>query len=99
MNTRLLLLCCAAFTFGGCARYASVTERRPQFHPARRAAGVRAGVKSRIVSALHRKRSEPLVAMSEYLSAAEAAAQQPARTPADSAAREDYNFAVARVFG
>ena len=99
MKTRLCLLLCAAFTFAGCARYASVTERRPRFQPARATVGALAAVERRFVNALQREEREPLVAMGEYLSAAETAAQQLARNPADTTARDDYNFAVARVFG
>jgi pimeloyl-ACP methyl ester carboxylesterase len=99
MKTHLLLLLCAAFAVGGCAQYASVSERRPQFRPLRDTAGALAAVEGKIHNALQREKREPLVAMGDYLSAAETAAQQLARNPADTAARDDYNFAVSRVFG
>jgi pimeloyl-ACP methyl ester carboxylesterase len=89
----------AALLLTGCAQYASVSERRPQFRPARAAVGALVPVEQRIVNASRREKREPLVAMGELLTAAELAAQQLARNPNDTAARDDYNFAVARVFG
>jgi pimeloyl-ACP methyl ester carboxylesterase len=52
-----------------------------------------------IVKALTQERREPLVALGGYLSAADSAAAQLVRNPSDKAARDDYNFAVARVIG
>ena len=65
----------------------------------RAAVGALVSTERRIVNALRQENREPLVAMGEYLAAAEAAMQQLARDPADINARNDYNFAVARVFG
>ncbi len=93
------LIAAAALAFGGCAHYATISEKRPQFRPVRTAIGALATVESRIVSALRKEKSEPLVALGELLTAADTAAQQLARHPADTVARDDYNFAVARVFG
>jgi hypothetical protein len=53
----------------------------------------------RIVNALRQENRERLVAMGEYLAAAEAAMRQLASDPTDITARNDYNFAVARVLG
>lgn len=52
-----------------------------------------------IASAMQHETQKPLVAISELLDAAATSSRQLARDPEDSAARADYNFAVARVFG
>jgi len=52
-----------------------------------------------IVAGLQKERSEPLVALGDYLAAAEAAERELVRNPNDTAARADYNFAVARAIG
>ena len=53
----------------------------------------------RIARALGEERRKPLVALGEYLAAAQTAAVELDRNPADTTARDDYNFAVARVLG
>lgn len=55
-------------------------------------------VEQRLVSALKRERRNPLPALGEFLSAADVAAEHLQRNPNDVAARDAYNFAVARVF-
>lgn len=100
MKPYLILILAAALTLGGCAApYATISEKRPQFRPVRATVGALGSVNRRIVDALRREEREPLAAMGELLAAAETAAQQLARNPADAAAREAYNFAVSRVFG
>jgi pimeloyl-ACP methyl ester carboxylesterase len=49
--------------------------------------------------ALRQEKREPLVALGGFLSAAQCAQQQLARDPANVAARDAWNFAVARVIG
>ena len=88
-----------ALVLSGCARYASVSERQPQFHPERPVASAVASVERVIVAGLQKQRGEPLVALGDYLVAAEAAERKLARNPNDTAARANYNFAVARVIG
>jgi len=88
-----------ALTLAGCAQYASVSEKRPEFHPLRSVASALVSVEQGITTALRKERGEPLAALGEYLAAAQAAARQLERNPADTAARDDYNFAVARVLG
>ena len=53
----------------------------------------------RISTALRQQKREPIEAIGGFLVAAQSAQQQLACDPADIAARNDYNFAVARVFG
>lgn len=48
---------------------------------------------------MEQEKRAPMEAMGNLLTAAETASQQLARNPGDTAARDDYNFAVARVFG
>jgi pimeloyl-ACP methyl ester carboxylesterase len=56
-------------------------------------------VEQRITTALRKERKEPLVALGEYLAAAQVAAGQLAQNPGDPVAQYDYNFAVARSLG
>ncbi|MEA3210878.1 MAG: hypothetical protein QOE70_3935 [Chthoniobacter sp.] len=99
MKPHITLTLAAALTFAGCAQYASVSEKRPRFRPVRTAVGALLSVERGIAHAMQQERSEPFPAMGELLTAAETAAQQLARNPGDTAARDDYNFAVSRVFG
>ncbi len=99
MKTSPALALAATLSLAGCAQYATVSQKKPQFRPVRAAVGALVSTERRIVNALRQENREPLVAMGEYLAAAEAAMQQLARDPADINARNDYNFAVARVLG
>jgi len=89
----------AALALAGCTQYASVSERRPEFRPLRSIASGLGSVEQEIAAALRLERHEPLVALGDFLSAAQAAAGELARNPADTAARDNYNFAVARALG
>jgi len=94
-----LLALSLALVLSGCAQYATVSEKRPQFRPVRSMTSALLSVEQGIARALRKERREPLVALGEYLSAAQAAAQELDRNPDDAAARADYNFAVARAIG
>ena len=89
----------AALAFAGCAQYATVSQKTPQFRPVSGTVGALVSVERGIVNALTHEKREPLVALGELLTAAETAAKQLARNPNDTAARDAYNFAVARVLG
>ena len=89
----------AAVALAGCSQYAEVSQRRPQFQPLRTTVGALVTVEQGIAQALKRERSEPLVAIGEFLTAAQTASQQLARNPNDKVARDAYNFAVGRVIG
>jgi pimeloyl-ACP methyl ester carboxylesterase len=94
---RFLALAAIAATIGtaGCAPYAAVSSVSPRYHPA----GTLAPVERRISTGLGLQRREPLEAIGEFLAAAQTAQQQLARDPANIAARDAYNFAVARTIG
>jgi pimeloyl-ACP methyl ester carboxylesterase len=89
-----LLITCA---FAGCATYSKVTERPPRFRPIANAIARLTNAEATIVKAIQLDRSNPLAALSEYMSAAETALRQFERNPRDENARNDYNFAVARI--
>ena len=89
-----IIIACA---FAGCTTYSKVSERRPRFHPIARAVGLLANAEAAIAKALQLDRSNPLAALDEYMSAAETALRQFERNPRDENARNDYNFAVARI--
>ncbi|HEY5752608.1 MAG TPA: alpha/beta fold hydrolase [Chthoniobacterales bacterium] len=93
------ILLVSTLLFAGCAQYATVAERKPLFHPVRATVGTLVSVEQSITEALRQEKREPLVALGELLTAAQLAAQQLARNPADTSARDAYNFAVARVLG
>lgn len=78
----------------GCAQYASVSETRPRYRPVR---ATFTTVENQIASALKTERRDPLAALGRYLAAADAAAGELVRHPQDTAARDNYNFAVARI--
>lgn len=80
-----------------CAHYATVTEKRPKFRPVRSTLGAISAVEQGIVNGLKASRRDPMAALGDYLTAAEAASQQLSRTPNDLVVRDDYNFAVARI--
>ena len=92
----LALAVFAAYALGSCATYSSVSERRPRFIPFA-GRGPLASAAKYIVQAMRIDRRDPLVALSEYMSAAETALDQLKRNPSDEAARNTYNFAVGRI--
>ena len=89
-----IVIACA---FGGCATYSKVTERRPRFRPIANAIARLTNAQAAIAKALQLDRRNPLAALSEYMSAAETALRQFELNPRDENARNDYNFAVARI--
>lgn len=90
------LLVCA--TLASCARFAEVRERRPVFRPIRTALGALGTVEKGITDGLKRSKREPIAAQNGYLMAAKAASEQLRVNPNNKQAREDYNFAVSRMF-
>ena len=93
-----VLALAAALGSAGCAPYASVSSVRPGYHPASSTVGTLAAVE-RHRTALRQQKREPIEAIGGFLAAAQSAQQQLARDPANIAARDAYNFAVARVLG
>ena len=93
---RYLLLALAVFAacaLESCATYSKVSERPPHFTPFA-SGGPLANAATEIVTAMRIDRRDPLVALGEYLSAAQTALGQLDRSPNDQAARNTYNFAV-----
>jgi pimeloyl-ACP methyl ester carboxylesterase len=95
----LPLLLSAAILLAGCSHYATVSEREVRQTPAVLARGPLAGIGARLQEALRLEKQQPQEALGVLLEAAAEAAAQVEADPADPAAREAYNFAVARVLG
>ena len=87
------ILACAMLS--GCVHFAEVTERRPVFRSMRTP---ESAVEKGITEGLRRSKREPIAAQGGYLMAAKAASEQLRINPSDKQAREDYNFALARIF-
>jgi pimeloyl-ACP methyl ester carboxylesterase len=92
---RTCLALTSAVAISGCAQYATVSEKRPKFAAAPSTPAV---CQECITSGMRQERRQPLAALGEYLSAADAAADQLNRNPKDRAALDAYNFAIARAF-
>jgi pimeloyl-ACP methyl ester carboxylesterase len=90
---RLVVLSGACLLLVGCAQYATVSETKPRFRPASTANPT----EQKIAAAFRLERRDPLAALGSYIAAADAAAHQFAKDPHDTLARDDYNFAVARI--
>ena len=94
----VVLALAAVLVVTGCAPYARVSSVQPQFRVSGSALGAFA-LSEQINDALRQEKREPLEAIGGFLAAAQTAEQQIARDPANIAARDAYNFAVARVIG
>jgi pimeloyl-ACP methyl ester carboxylesterase len=83
--------------FAGCASPIAVVSEKP---PARfqTTSGTDQGIAQTIDRAQSLERSQPLVALDAYASAAREALRDLDRNPADKEARRCYNFAVAGIF-
>lgn len=90
------LLACTALA--SCVRISEVKERRPTFRSIQTAPGASSEVERGITDGLRRSKREPMAALGNYIAAARSASQQLQLHPQDKGAREDYNFAVARIF-
>jgi pimeloyl-ACP methyl ester carboxylesterase len=95
--SRLAFALITACALASCATYSKVSERRPRFTPFTGGAGSLANAETGIVKAMRIDRRDPLVALGEYISAAETALDQLKRSPNDETARKTYNFAVGRI--
>jgi pimeloyl-ACP methyl ester carboxylesterase len=92
----LALAVFAACALESCATYSRVSERRPRFIPFT-GGGPLAKAATYIGQAMRIDRRDPLVALGEYMDAAETAMDQLKRSPNDETARNTYNFAVGRI--
>jgi pimeloyl-ACP methyl ester carboxylesterase len=90
------LLACATLT--SCARFAEVRERHPIFKPGRTTEGALAAAERDITNSIKRSKSDPQAALAGYLTAAQVSAAELQRNPQNTVARDNYNFAIARVF-
>ncbi len=93
------LLALAALCLAGCAQYASVKARDPIFRPPVAPSAEHLSFRQRIEQASRLRKSRPLAAVGDYLTAADAAAKRLQADPDDTVARDAYNFALARVIG
>ncbi len=84
-------------TLVGCTSYSEVSEVAPKYQPNGPGSGTIATVRREMAAAMKSSRSQPMAALGGFITAAEAASQQLQRSPADLDARQEYNFAVARI--
>src|SRR6266481_9416557 len=85
-----------ALAMAGCAQIAVVSEKRPAALPP--GSSVDRVATQTINRALIEERKQPIVALGAFVAAARDALHQLDRNPANTEARRDYNFAVARIF-
>jgi pimeloyl-ACP methyl ester carboxylesterase len=86
-----------ALALAGCAQIAAVSEKSPARFQA--APGTNPAIAQTIDRAQGLQKSQPLVALDAYASAARDFLRELDRNPADKEARRCYNFAVAGIFG
>jgi pimeloyl-ACP methyl ester carboxylesterase len=77
-----------SMALAGCTTYSSVSEKRPRYHSVTPAGQM-------IAAAMHKDEKQAIV---KYLDAASEAAGQLRANPSNDQARQDYNFAVGRIY-
>lgn len=92
------LLLCGLFVLNSCSHYGTVKETRPKFRPITGTIGMLADAQQSIFKAQSKDAKDPHSCLSDLLTATETAATELKRNPDNEAAREAYNFALARVF-
>src|SRR6266446_873520 len=85
-----------ALVMAGCAQIAVVSEKRPAALPP--GSGADRVATQTINHALVEERKQPIIALGAFVAAARDSLRQLDRNPANTEARRDYNFAVARIF-
>ena len=85
-----------ALLAAGCAQIAVVSEKRPA--PLSPGSGADQVATQTIDRALAEEKKQPMVALGAFIAAARESLRQLDRNPANTEARRDYNFAVARIF-
>jgi len=85
-----------ALAVAGCAQIAVVSEKRPAALPP--GSGADRVATQTIDRALVEEKKQPIVALGAFVAAARDSLHELDRNPANSEARRDYNFAVARIF-
>jgi len=96
IRTRLIVAVTCLGFFAGCAQIAVVSEKRSAALPP--GSGGDQVATQTINRALVEERKQPIVALGAFVAAARDALRQLDRNPANTEARRDYNFAVARIF-
>lgn len=94
-----LPLLAVAIAVAGCSAIATVKPTTPRFAAVGNQEPALASAENQLRDAARLKSANPLQALGIYLNAAQAAADQLKRNPADKQARDFYNFAVARSIG
>src|SRR5690349_6825087 len=94
----LSLLLAPALVLTSCTQYATISETRPVFRPLRAAVGTLVAAEQSIAKGMEQEKGQPQAALGELLTAAAVSVRELERNPRDTAARDNYNFAVARVF-
>src|SRR4051812_22842696 len=85
-----------ALLFGGCARYAEVTKRRPSL-TGPPGTGLLATAEQKMSRVLQREHTHPRAALGDCLAALDTASRELRLHPGNPAAVRDYNFALSRV--
>ncbi len=88
----------AILTGVGCSSYASISEHEPKFTPIRSTLKTLLTAQQEITEAGSGKSKDPNASLGRLLVAARHAAQELKTSPADTEARDTYNYAVSRVF-
>jgi len=92
----LILVVVAGFIVAGCTQLAVVSEKAPaRFQTT---SGTNQTVAKEIARAQSLARTQPLVALEAYTSAARDSLHELERNPANTETRRCYNFAVAGIF-
>jgi pimeloyl-ACP methyl ester carboxylesterase len=94
LNSTLLVL--VGVVLAGCAKIAVVSEKPPGSFPL--TSGANTVNAQTIAHGQNVERSQPLVALADYISAARESLRALDRQPANVETRHAYNFAVARIF-
>ena len=97
LGRREFRACYRILTFCLCATVCGGFEKQPRLIGPT-GTGLLAAAEQTITKAVHEERGEPLVALGDCLTAIEIASRELRRSPANAAARRDYNFAISRAF-
>lgn len=81
-----------------CSQYSTITDKRPEFHPLRTAAGTIFDFEQRLLKAGQEGKGDPSRSLGDYLAATQEAKAYLRSHPGDRGARDSYNFAVSRIF-
>jgi pimeloyl-ACP methyl ester carboxylesterase len=95
-HSRILACIAVALAIAGCSQIAVVSQKSPARFQV--ASGTNPAIAQTIARAQKLHRSQPMVALEAYASAARDALHDLERNPANKEARRAYNFAVAGIF-